>query len=36
MATSANHLPGVMSRREADLRQVFLEQVKDIPAGERI
>lgn len=36
MATSANHLPGVMSRRETDLRQVFLEQVKDIPAGERI
>jgi heterodisulfide reductase subunit C len=36
MATSMNHLPGVMSKSEAMLRQVFLEQVNLIPAGDRI
>jgi heterodisulfide reductase subunit C len=36
MRPSTNALPGVIGRREAELRQVFLEQVKDIPAGERI
>ena len=36
MSTNSNHLPGVMSTNEAALRAVFLEQVKDIPAGERI
>lgn len=36
MATSMNHLPGVMSKSEAVLRRVFLEQVNLIPAGERI
>lgn len=36
MATSTNHLPGVMSKSEAVLRQVFLEQVNLIPAGDRI
>lgn len=36
MANATHHLPGVMSREESALRQVFLEQVKDIPAGERI
>ena len=29
-------IPFFMSRTEADLRQIFLEQVKQIPAGERI
>lgn len=36
MATSTNHLPGVMSKSEAVLRHVFLEQVNLIPAGDRI
>ncbi len=36
MAALANHLPGIMSKRESELRQVFLDQVEDIPAGERI
>jgi heterodisulfide reductase subunit C len=36
MQTSRNTLPGLMSRSEAGLRAVFLEQVKNIPAGERI
>jgi heterodisulfide reductase subunit C len=36
MATSMNHLPGVMTRTEAELNRIFLEQVEDIPAGERI
>jgi heterodisulfide reductase subunit C len=36
MAISTNPLPGVMHGHEADLRRLFLEQVKDIPAGERI
>lgn len=31
-----NYLPGVMSKKEAELRTIFLEQVNDIPAGERI
>jgi len=31
-----NHLPGLMSKQEAELRQIFLDQVEDIPAGERI
>jgi heterodisulfide reductase subunit C len=36
MAHSTNLLPGLMTRTEAELRQVFLKQVEDIPAGERI
>jgi len=36
MEKPSNQLPGLMSRAEAELRQIFLEQVKDIPAGERI
>ena len=36
MATMTNHLPGVMSRSEAELRQIFIDQVSCIPAGERI
>lgn len=29
-------LPGLLTRSEAELRRAFLEQVEDIPAGERI
>ena len=29
-------LPGVMTHSETELRRIFLEQVEDIPAGERI
>ena len=36
MATMTNHLPGVMSRSEAELRQIFIDQVSCIPTGERI
>jgi heterodisulfide reductase subunit C len=36
MEHSSNYLPGLMTRTEAELRQIFLDQVKDIPAGERI
>jgi len=36
METSTHVLPGVMSRSESALRAIFLEQVKHIPAGERI
>lgn len=36
MTTSTNHLPGLMTRNEAELRQIFLDQVELIPAGERI
>jgi heterodisulfide reductase subunit C len=36
MNTSTNHLPGVMTKNEAELRQIFLDQVELIPAGERI
>jgi heterodisulfide reductase subunit C len=36
MTIMSNYLPGVMSKTEAELRQVFLDQVDDIPAGERI
>lgn len=36
MATLTNQLPGMMTRRESELRQIFIEQVKDIPGGERI
>ena len=36
MATVTNHLPGVMSRSEAELRQIFIDQVSCIPTGERI
>lgn len=36
MATSSHVLPGVMSGSEAALRAVFLDQVKNIPAGEKI
>lgn len=36
MGHSSNHLPGLMTRTEAELRQIFLNQVEDIPAGERI
>jgi heterodisulfide reductase subunit C len=31
-----NTLPGLMSRSESELRSIFLEQVKGIPAGDRI
>jgi heterodisulfide reductase subunit C len=36
MAHSAIELPGLMTRPEAELRQMFLKQVEVIPAGERI
>jgi heterodisulfide reductase subunit C len=36
MGTLTNLLPGLMSKQENELRQIFMEQVKDIPAGERI
>ncbi len=36
MGPSADPLPGVMSRSEAELRRTFLDQVTHIPAGERI
>jgi len=36
MGTSTHVLPGVMSGTEASLRAIFLDQVKYIPAGERI
>jgi heterodisulfide reductase subunit C len=36
MKRTNNHLPGVMSRKETELHQIFLNQVHDIPAGERI
>ena len=34
--SGAQHIPFFMSKSEAELRQIFLEQVKQIPAGERI
>lgn len=36
MTHSRIPLPGVMTHSEAELREVFLRQVEDIPAGERI
>ena len=36
MKASRNPLPGIMSRNEGELHATFLEQVKSIPAGERI
>ena len=36
MKASRNPLPGVMSRNEGELHATFLEQVKRIPAGDRI
>jgi heterodisulfide reductase subunit C len=36
MAHAITALPGLMNRSEAELRQIFLKQVEDIPAGERI
>jgi heterodisulfide reductase subunit C len=36
MAHAAHILPGIMTRTEAELHQAFLDQVKAIPAGERI
>lgn len=36
MTHSTIPLPGIMTHSEAELRQVFLRQVEDIPAGERI
>lgn len=36
MEHTPNYLPGLMTRTEADLRQIFLRQVEVIPAGERI
>jgi heterodisulfide reductase subunit C len=36
MEHATHQLPGLMSRTEAELRQVFLRQVEAIPAGERI
>ncbi len=36
MSTTTASLPGLMTRTEAELRQIFLDQVEDIPAGDRI
>jgi heterodisulfide reductase subunit C len=36
MNHATHQLPGLMTRTEADLRQIFLRQVEAIPAGERI
>ena len=36
MEHTPNYLPGLMTRTEAELRQIFLRQVEAIPAGERI
>jgi heterodisulfide reductase subunit C len=36
MAHASTALPGLMTHSEAELRQVFLKQVEDIPSGERI
>jgi quinone-modifying oxidoreductase subunit QmoC len=36
MEHATHQLPGLMTRTEADLRQIFLRQVEDIPAGGRI
>ena len=36
MGHKSNNLPGLMTRTESELRSIFLDQVKDIPAGERI
>ncbi len=36
MATSATNLPGMLTVPEATLRQVFLEQIEAVPAGERL
>lgn len=36
MEHATNYLPGLMTRTEAELRDIFLKQVEAIPAGERI
>jgi heterodisulfide reductase subunit C len=36
MERSHNQLPGLMSRKEFDLRSIFLQQVHAIPGGEKI
>jgi heterodisulfide reductase subunit C len=36
MVQAMNSLPGLITRTEAELRQVFLKQIEAIPAGERI
>ncbi|MBI5474293.1 MAG: 4Fe-4S dicluster domain-containing protein [Ignavibacteriae bacterium] len=36
MKRHTNHLPGVMTKTEADLHQTFLHQVELMPGGERI
>jgi heterodisulfide reductase subunit C len=36
METVTYQLPGIMSKKESELRQIFLEQVNDIPGGEKI
>lgn len=36
MSQLTNHLPGIMSKEETVLRQIFLEQVHNVPSGERI
>ena len=36
MGHATNYLPGLMTRTEAELRDIFLKQVEAIPAGERI
>ncbi|MGA2624275.1 MAG: 4Fe-4S dicluster domain-containing protein [Bacteroidota bacterium] len=36
MAELSNYLPGVMSKTETELRAIFLDEVKAVPAGERI
>ncbi len=36
MKHESKQLPGVMTRKEAELRQIFLDQVDTVPGGERI
>lgn len=36
MVHATNSLPGLITRTEAELRQIFLKQIEAIPAGERI
>lgn len=36
MGHTTRVLPGLMTRTEAELRQIFLDQVEDIPGGEKI
>lgn len=36
MRTTEHVLPGVMNKRDSELRRIFLDQVAVVPAGERI